>query len=80
MTWNMAWGLYLNFVSGCISILFFILWLGAMLGCGCKNIVLHWAKFLVRLGFHSPSNCLLNYVLCNLFNPIIIKMQTFQMF
>jgi hypothetical protein len=37
----MAWGLCLDFVSGCISILLFVLWLVFVLGCGCRNVALH---------------------------------------
>jgi hypothetical protein len=37
----MAWGLCLDFVSGCIFILLFVLWLGSVLGCGCRNAALH---------------------------------------
>jgi hypothetical protein len=45
----MAWGLCLDFVFDCVSILLFVLlWLGALLGCGCRNTILHWAKFLFK--------------------------------
>jgi hypothetical protein len=57
-------GMRFVFVSYCIFILLFVLWLGVVLGCGCTNISLHLAKILLRLGFNSSNNGLFNCAMC----------------